>query len=86
MRIDKYLKMTRLIKRRTTAKLMVDSGKVKINQKIVKPSASVIIGDTIELILGQKSIFIEVVELLTSTKKEDAKYMYKILDSSEVKR
>lgn len=86
MRIDKYLKMTRLIKRRTTAKLMIDNGKVKINQKIIKASASVKIGDHIEITIGQKSVFIEVTDILTSTKKDEAKYMYKIIDNNEVKK
>lgn len=86
MRIDKYLKMTRLIKRRTTAKLMIDNGKVKINQKIIKASASVKIGDQIEITIGQKSVFIEVTDILSSTKKDDAKYMYKIIDNNEVKK
>lgn len=86
MRIDKYLKMTRLIKRRTTAKLMIDNGKVKINQKIIKASAAVKIGDHIEITIGQKSVFIEVTDILTSTKKDEAKYMYKIIDNNEVKK
>jgi len=83
MRIDKYLKMTRLIKRRATAKLMADNGKIKINQKIIKASASVKIGDQIELTIGQKIVYIEVTDIMNSTKKDDAKYMYKILTNNE---
>lgn len=81
MRIDKYLKVSRLIKRRTLAKTMADYGRIQINGKTVKASATVSIGDQLTLQFGQKIVKIEVTNVFDSTKKEDAKYMYKYLES-----
>ena len=53
MRLDKYLKVSRLIKRRTVAKEMVDAGRVKINDKVAKPGTEVKVGDVLEIGFGQ---------------------------------
>ena len=85
MRIDKYLKVSRLIKRRSLAKTMADNGRIQINDKVVKASANVSIGDQLTLQFGPKIVKIEVLQIQDSTKKDDAKYMFKYLDSySEV--
>lgn len=60
MRIDKYLKLTRVIKRRTIAKEVVDNGRVKINDKIAKPSSEVNVGDILSMRLGKNNIVIKV--------------------------
>ncbi len=77
MRIDKYLKVSRLIKRRTVAANACDAKRVMINDKIVNPSAQVKIGDIITINMGSKPISVEVTQIIESTKKEDAALMYK---------
>ncbi|NLI59318.1 MAG: RNA-binding S4 domain-containing protein [Clostridium sp.] len=78
MRIDKYLKVSRLIKRRTLANEACEQGKVKINGKVVKPGAEVKVGDVVEIQLGNNSIVVEVVSVKEHVSKEDSKEMYKI--------
>lgn len=78
MRIDKYLKVSRLIKRRTVANEACEKQKVLVNGKIVKPSYEVKIGDIIELQLGVNSLKVEVTDIMQHVKKENAKEMYEI--------
>ncbi|MDQ2086527.1 RNA-binding S4 domain-containing protein [Herbivorax sp. ANBcel31] len=78
MRIDKYLKVSRLIKRRTLANEACEQGKVKINDKIVKPGAEVREGDNIEIQLGSNSTTVEVISVNEHVSKADSKEMYKI--------
>ena len=82
MRLDKYLKVARIIKRRSIAKEVADNGRVSINQKTAKSSTSVTIGDIIEIRYGNKVLTIEVLNIKDSTKKEDANALYKIIDES----
>ncbi len=79
MRIDKYLKLTRLIKRRSVAKVLIDEGNIFINNKIAKPSTEVNIGDRISLKLGLRIIEIEVIECKDNIDKTDSKSLYKII-------
>lgn len=79
MRIDKYLKLTRLIKRRTVAKELLDRGLFKINDKIAKPSSEIEVGDCILLVLGRRIIEIEVLMTCDYCKKEQSNNLYKIL-------
>ena len=79
MRLDKYLKVSRLIKRRTLACEACENGKVKVNDKIAKPSTNVKEGDVIELTFGEKIITVEVVSLAEHVLKQDAADMYKVL-------
>ncbi len=79
MRLDKYLKVSRLIKRRTVANEACDAGRVMINDKVAKASTDVKLGDTIEIAFGNKSVKVEVTQILDTTKKEDAKEMFKYL-------
>lgn len=79
MRLDKYLKVSRLIKRRTVANEACDAGKVSVNGRSVKASYDVKIGDVIEIAFGQRTVKVEVLALSESTKKEDAAAMYREL-------
>lgn len=79
MRLDKYLKVSRIIKRRTIANEACDAGRVKINGRVAKASADVKTGDRIDIEFGNKNVSIEVTQVMESTKKEDAKEMYKYL-------
>jgi ribosomal 50S subunit-recycling heat shock protein len=80
MRLDKFLKVSRLIKRRPIAKMMADHGRILINQKTAKASNLVSTGDILELQFGVNNVKIEVLQLSESTKKDDAKYMFKIIE------
>ncbi len=77
MRLDKYLKVSRIIKRRTIANEACDAGRVLINDKVAKASQNVKVGDIIQLTLGNNTIKVEVTAIKDTTKKEDAKEMYK---------
>ena len=79
MRIDKYLKVSRLIKRRTIANESCDAGRIFVNGKVVKASYDVKIGDVIEITFGTKTVKAKVISVADSTKKEDAKEMFELL-------
>lgn len=79
MRLDKYLKVSRLIKRRTVANEACDAGRVMVNGKVVKASYDVKVDDIIEIGFGNKTVKAQVTMIADSTKKEDAKEMYKYL-------
>lgn len=77
MRIDKYLKISRIIKRRTVAQEACEGGKVEINGKIAKPSTEVKVGDIVTLTFGSKTLKIEVLSLKEVIKKEEADSLYR---------
>lgn len=79
MRLDKYLKVSRIIKRRTIANAACDAGRVSINGKPSKAGADVKIGDIIEIQFGSNITKVEVLSLKESVKKEDAALMFKSL-------
>lgn len=79
MRLDKFLKVSRLIKRRTVANEACDAGRVLINDKVAKASATVKTGDIIEIMFGMKSVKVEVLNVAETVKKDEAKEMYKEL-------
>jgi len=79
LRLDKYLKNSRLIKRRTVAKDACIGDKVYLNGKQAKPSAEVKVGDVIEIVFGEKSIKAEIVDISANATKVAAKEMYKII-------
>ena len=79
MRLDKYLKVSRLIKRRTVENDACDAGRVMVNDKVVKASYDVKLGDVIEISFGNKSVKVKVTMIADSTKKEDAKEMFEYL-------
>ncbi|MFR1509605.1 MAG: RNA-binding S4 domain-containing protein [Acutalibacteraceae bacterium] len=80
MRLDKYLKITRLIKRRTIANEACDAGKILINGKVARASYDVKIGDKIEINLGAKKLAVEVLAVTEYVKKDDAPSMYKVVN------
>lgn len=79
MRLDKYLKVTRLIKRRTVANEACDAGRVTVNGKPAKASVNVKAGDIIEIMFGQKTVKVEVVAIADTTKKEEAGELFRYL-------
>ncbi len=76
MRIDKYLKVSRIIKRRTVANEVCDAGKVSVNGKVVRASYDVKVDDVIEINFDTRSIKIKVVSIAETVRKEDAANMY----------
>jgi len=79
LRLDKYLKVSRLIKRRTVANEAADSGRVLLNGKEAKPSANVKPGDIIEIVFGTKTVKVEVLAIADTSKKEEAKELFRYL-------
>ncbi|MGE6632315.1 RNA-binding S4 domain-containing protein [Bacillus sp. NPDC077027] len=79
MRLDKYLKVSRLIKRRTLAKEVADQGRISINGLQAKASSDVKEGDELQIRFGQKLVTVKVNELKDTTKKEEAAGMYTIV-------
>ena len=79
MRLDKFLKVSRIIKRRTVANEACDSGRVLVNDRPAKASLNVKEGDIIEVQFGNRSVKVEVLKVQDSTKKEDAGEMYRYL-------
>ncbi|MBS7527250.1 RNA-binding S4 domain-containing protein [Fusibacter paucivorans] len=84
MRIDKYLKNARLIKRRTIAKEACDQGRIAVNKKIAKPGTEVKIGDIIEMTFGNRKTTIEVLALEEHVTKEMAKMLFKIISEERL--
>lgn len=79
MRLDKYLKVSRLIKRRSVANEACDAGRVMINEKQAKASSDVKVGDTIQIQFGNKEVVVEVLDISDTVKKEEAKELFKYL-------
>ena len=79
MRLDKYLKVTRLIKRRTVANDACDAGRVTLNDKVARASADVKIGDVIGIEFGNKSVKVKVLDVKETIHKEDANDMFEYL-------
>ena len=79
MRLDKFLKVSRVIKRRTVANEVADANRVKINDKIAKPSTEVKVGDIVEIKFGDKVSKFEIVNISATAGKADASEMIKIL-------
>ena len=77
MRLDKYLKVSRLIKRRTVANEACDNGRISVNGRVVKASYEVKVGDKIEIAMGARTIAVEVVQVTDNVRKDDAGAMYK---------
>lgn len=79
MRLDKYLKVSRIIKRRTVANEACDAGRVTLNGRVAKASAEVKEGDIIEIQFGTKPVKAEILSVKETVKKEDAKDMFRYL-------
>jgi len=84
MRLDKFLKVSRLIKRRTLAKEVADQGRIKINGSPSKAASKVAVGDELVIQFGQKLVTAEVLSLQETVKKEEAANMYKIIKEEKL--
>lgn len=80
MRLDKYIKVSRLIKRRTVAKAACDSGRVFVNDKQAKAGTIVKVGDIISIGFGSKEVRVRITNISETVKKEEAKEMYEYLE------
>ena len=83
MRLDKYLKVSRLIKRRTVANEAASAGRVSINGKPAKPSSEVKPGDTLDLLMGGKHLLFRVESVQETVRKDDASAMYTVLNGAQ---
>ena len=79
MRLDKFLKVSRLIKRRTVANEACDAGRVLVNDKTAKASLNVKEGDVIEIQFGTRAVKVEVLDVQETAKKDEAKELYRYL-------
>lgn len=79
MRLDKFLKVSRLIKRRTVANEACDAGRVTVNGQVAKASVKVKIGDVIEIQFGTRTVKVEVLDIRDTTKKDEAGDLFKYL-------
>jgi ribosomal 50S subunit-recycling heat shock protein len=82
VRIDKFLKVSRLIKRRTVANEACGASRVSVNGKPVKPSKELKIGDKVSIMFGSKTVTFEVLSLTAAVKKDEASEMYRILEEA----
>ena len=82
MRLDKYLKVSRLIKRRTVANDACDGGKITVNGKVAKASYNVAVGDVIEITFGERKIVVKVESINEYAKKDDAAAMYSAVSNN----
>ncbi len=80
MRLDKFLKVSRIIKRRTMSKEISESSRVKVNNKIAKPSTKLKIGDLIEIEFGRSILVVKVKELREHVLKDDSSMLYEIIE------
>lgn len=83
MRLDKFLKVSRIIKRRTVAKEVSDASRITVNGKTAKPSTELKIGDIIEINYFKKKMVVKVLSLQQTVKKEDADGMYEVISVVE---
>lgn len=85
MRLDKYLKVSRIIKRRTVAKEVCESGRITINDKVAKPSTKIKEGDIIEITFANRVLKAQIINIAEHVRKENAKEMYVIIEGEEDK-
>ena len=84
MRLDKFLKVSRIIKRRTLAKEISDEGRIEVNGRAAKASAALAAGDTLKIRFGRSIMTYEILELNEKAKKEEAERMYKVLKQKQL--
>ncbi|MCD8837807.1 MULTISPECIES: RNA-binding S4 domain-containing protein [Mammaliicoccus] len=84
MRLDKYLKVSRLIKRRTLAKEVSDQGRVKVNGQVAKAGTAVSVEDELEIRLGNRIIVVKVTGLSEHANKENAKTMFEVIKEEKI--
>ena len=83
MRLDKYLKVSRLIKRRTVANDACDTARITVNDKVAKASYNVKLGDLITVSFGSKSVTVKVLDIRETTKKSESVGMYEVVSETE---
>lgn len=83
MRLDKFLKVSRLIKRRTVANDACDADRILVNGKVAKASYNVKLGDMISVTFGTKTVTVRVLEIKETTKKAEATSMYEVVSESD---
>ncbi|MEI3604574.1 RNA-binding S4 domain-containing protein [Pseudogracilibacillus sp. SE30717A] len=86
MRLDKFLKVSRLIKRRPVAKQIAEQNRIRVNGAIAKPSINVAVGDEIEITFGQTVVTVKVVLLKEHVKKEEATMLYEVIKEEKINR
>lgn len=86
MRLDKFLKVSRLIKRRTVAKEVADQGRIKINGIVAKSSSTVKIGDQLEVRFGNRLLTVEILDIQDTTKKQEASELYRIVSEERIEK
>ena len=79
MRLDKFLKVSRLIKRRSLAKKVADQGRIKINDSVAKASSKLAVGDDVEITFGQTIVTVNVKELKDHVLKDEATSLYTVI-------
>ena len=84
MRLDKYLKVSRILKRRTISKELAANERVMINGKIAKPSKEVVAGDIIDVMYGERGLKVRVLEVKDVVKKNDASSLYEVIEEYRV--
>ncbi len=82
MRLDKFLKVSRIIKRRTVAKEIADKGRIQVNGQLAKSSTTVKVGDMLKIMFGNKTLEVRVLDLKDTTKKDEAKDLYEIVSET----
>jgi len=80
MRLDKYLKVTRILKRRTVSKELAANERVIVNGRIAKPATDIKIGDIIEVTFGQRCLVVKVLDVKDVVRKDDASIMYEVIE------
>ncbi|HJA74470.1 RNA-binding S4 domain-containing protein [Limosilactobacillus galli] len=80
MRLDKFLKVSRIIKRRSVAKEIADQGRILVNDRTAKSSSKVAAGDTLTIKFGNKTEVVKINQIVETTKKSEAEDMYEIVD------
>lgn len=86
MRLDKFLKVSRIIKRRTLAKEISGEGRIQVNNRPAKASTTLTAGDTLEIRFGRSIMTYEVLELNEKAKKDEAERMYKIINEEKIEK
>lgn len=84
MRVDKFLKVSRIIRRRTLAKEVAEQGRVEVNGQIAKASSVVSVGDELTIRFGQKIVTFKIEQIKDTTKKEEAMSMYTIVKEERI--
>lgn len=84
MRLDKFLKISRLIRRRTLAKQIADQERVKVNGQLAKPATTVAIGDKIEIQFGQTLLTVEVMKIKQHVQKDEADTLYQVVAEEKI--